>query len=242
MIQINLLPDIKQEFVRAKRLRDTVISISVLVGFGSIGLVVIMLVLLGVQMGREAIVDGNIQTEYAKLQEVEDLNELVTLREQLNNIGDQHANKTVTSRLFRVLEAVNPVDSKSNVQFSSIQLAPGDNTLSVEGSTANGYRAVEAMAKTAMSAKLVYESGDGDLVTEALSSAVEVSETSLREDAGAAIVSFRVTITVNPMLFSNQLLLRTIVSTDKEIDVTDSRIGIPESMFTPKDEDIDGEG
>lgn len=232
MIEINLLPDVKQEFIRAKRMRNTVISVAMITGLAAGGLVVLMLVLLGIQVTREALADKGIDDEYAKLQGVEDLNELVTLQEQLANIGSQHDNKTITSRLFRVLEAINPAEEDRQVQFSSVQLMPGEKTIVVEGTTSNGFMAVESMAKTIQNTKIEFERDD-KIVSEDLASSIDVGDTSLRDDAdGLKVVAFSVRVEVNEVLFSNQAKKLETVGPRGRIDVTDSRIGVPESLFT----------
>lgn len=233
MIEINLLPDVKQEFIRAKRLRNTVISISMIAGLAAGGVVVLLLVILGVQGAREAMADRTIEKEYAELKAVEDLNELVTLREQLENIGSQHASKTVTSRLFRVLEAINPPETNRQVQFSSIKIVPAERSIVVEGATPNGYTAVESVAKTILNTKIEYER-DGELTSEDLASSLQVDDTALRDNTdGRKVVTFKIQIQVNEVLFSNQAKKLETIGPSGRHDVTDSRVGVPESLFTP---------
>lgn len=232
MIQINLLPDVKQEFIRAKRTRNTVISISIIAGLAALGLVVVMLLLLSAQILRDKSASKSIEEKYAQLESVEDLPELVTLQAQLENIGNQHKSKTMSSRLFGILQASNPAESDLQVKFSSVSLTPADQTLVLEGSTENGYRAVEAMAKTVMNTKIKFER-DGGKNEEDLASSVEVGESSLRDDGGKGKdVTFSVRIVVNPALFDSQVKNLEIIAPSGKVDVTDSRIGVPESLFT----------
>mgnify|MGYP001584056236 FL=1 len=59
MIELNLVPDVKQEFIRAKRIRNVVISTVILVGIVSIGVVVLLaLYLFGVQTVRSNLADS----------------------------------------------------------------------------------------------------------------------------------------------------------------------------------------
>lgn len=240
MIQINLLPDVKQEFIRAKRTRNTVISISIIAGLAALGIVVLMLMLLATQALRDSAATKDIDNRFEELRAIEDLSELVTLREQLENIGEQHKNKTVTSRLFSILNASNPAERNLQVKFSSVSLIPVEQILVVEGSTVNGYRAVEAMAKTVLNTKIEFE-GDGEKNTENLASSVEVGETSLRDDSGGAEVTFSVRIIVNPILFNSQVKKLVIVTPSGKVDVTDSRVGVPESLFTSTTKEGDDE-
>ena len=44
MIEINLVPDVKQELIRAQRVRTGVISMSILVGLAALGIVALLLI------------------------------------------------------------------------------------------------------------------------------------------------------------------------------------------------------
>lgn len=239
MIEINLLPDVKQEFLRARRMRNTVISMSILIGLASAALVVALLLILGVQAGREALADNNIKDEYAKLSSVDDLSELVTLQAQLGSIGELHDNKTMTSRMFSMLQVIN-LGGSNNVQFSTVVLTPEDNTIRLEGSTPHGYNAVEALKKTITNTNLEFRQ-DGESITEPMAARVSIGDTTLGEDAsGRRVVRFEVVIDSNEVLFSNQVRNMRILGPDRRIDVTDSRIGVPESLFAaPPTEDED---
>ena len=60
MIEINLIPSVKKELLKARMTRNIIISFSVLVGGGAIALVVVLGLILGGQLAFEAISDGNI--------------------------------------------------------------------------------------------------------------------------------------------------------------------------------------
>ena len=66
MLEINLIPDVKQELIRAERVRSIVISMTILVGVIAIGLVLLLsLWVFGVQTARGALTDKAIKTESA---------------------------------------------------------------------------------------------------------------------------------------------------------------------------------
>ena len=60
MIQINLVPDVKQEMLRAQRMRNITISISILAGLMAGGAVVAMGLVLGGQAVTENVVASQI--------------------------------------------------------------------------------------------------------------------------------------------------------------------------------------
>jgi len=57
MIEINLVPDVKQEYIRARLLRNFVISISVVVGVSVVGLAIALGIILGGQVVAEKLQD-----------------------------------------------------------------------------------------------------------------------------------------------------------------------------------------
>lgn len=231
MIQINLLPDVKQEYLRAKRTRNMVISVSIVAGLASVGVVVALLLIRGVQIGLDIAADNSIKKEYDNLRSIEDLTELVTLQNQLNEIGKQHDNKSMDSRLFNVLQAINP-RSPNDVQYTAVTLDPSKNVLRIEGVAEGGYPAVETFKKTIENTDIEYKRGD-DLITEDLASKVSIGETNFGENSqGKRVLRFQVFVDINELLFSNKAKKVEVQAPDRSIDVTDSRIGVPDSLFT----------
>lgn len=231
MIQINLLPDVKQEYLRARKVRNFAISVAILAGLASVAIVVLLLMALGVQKGREALADNAIKTEYESLSQIEDLSELVTLQNQLSLIGDQHDNKTMDSRLFSLLQAINP-PAPNNIQFTTVSLDPEDTILTIEGVATQGYNAVETLTKTIRNTKFEFIR-DQEVGSEDVATKVSIGETGFGENAdGKRVLRFEVLITYNDILFSNEVDYKQISAPSRRIDVTDSRVGVPNSIFT----------
>ena len=66
MIEINLVPDVKQELIRAQRSRTVVVTFSILTGIIALGIVVLLLLyVFGVQTLRSAIADDAIEKNSA---------------------------------------------------------------------------------------------------------------------------------------------------------------------------------
>lgn len=87
MIQINLVPDVKQEMLRAQRMRNVAISLSITVGIIAIGVVVVLGAVLGAQTAVQKIQEGQIASDYKKLSAHSDLNSALTVQNQLNTIS-----------------------------------------------------------------------------------------------------------------------------------------------------------
>ena len=231
MIEINLLPNVKRELLKTRAMRNRVISISFLVGGASIAAVVVLALILGSQIAAEAVQGGVIKDRNDKLMAVEDLNKVVTIQHQLTKINEQHSGKKINSRIFDVVTAVNPV-APNNVSFSDIKVNPESKTITLEGSAVNGYSALETLKKTILNTKV--QTTDGDKSSEvSLTKEIKDGDTSFGENSeGKKVLQFSFSFEYAEELLApaNNGTVSILTPTGK-VDVTDSRQGIPDSLF-----------
>ena len=231
MIEINLLPNVKRELLKTRAMRNRVISISFLVGGASIVAVVVLALILGSQIAAEAVQGGVIKDRNDKLMAVEDLNKVVTIQHQLTKINEQHSGKKINSRVFDVVTAVNPV-APNNVSFSDIKVNPESKTITLEGSAVNGYSALETLKKTILNTKV--QTTDGDKSSEvSLTKEIKDGDTSFGENSeGKKVLQFSFSFEYAEELLApaNNGTVSVLTPTGK-VDVTDSRQGIPDSLF-----------
>ncbi len=231
MIEINLLPNVKRELLKTRAMRNRVISISFLVGGVSIAAVVVLALVLGSQIAAEAVQNGVIKDRNDKLMAVEDLNKVVTIQNQLTKINEQHSGKKINSRIFDVVTAVNPV-APNNVSFSDIKVNPESKTITLEGSAVNGYSALETLKKTILNTKV--QTTDGDKSSEvSLTKEIKDGDTSFGENSeGKKVLQFSFSFEYAEELLApaNNGTVSVLTPTGK-VDVTDSRQGIPDSLF-----------
>ena len=231
MIEIDLLPNVKRELLKTRAMRNRVISISFLVGGASIAAVVVLALILGSQIAAEAVQSGVIKDRNDKLMAVEDLNKVVTIQHQLTKINEQHSGKKINSRVFDVVTAVNPV-APNNVSFSDIKVNPGSKTITLEGSAVNGYSALETLKKTILNTKV--QTTDGDKSSEvSLTKEIKDGDTSFGENSeGKKVLQFSFSFEYAEELLApaNNGTVSVLTPTGK-VDVTDSRQGIPDSLF-----------
>lgn len=231
MIEINLLPNVKRELLKTRAMRNRVISISFLVGGASIAAVVVLALILGSQIAAEAVQNGVIKDRNDKLMAVEDLNKVVTIQHQLTKINEQHSGKKINSRVFDVVTAVNPA-APNNVSFSDIKVNPESKTITLEGSAVNGYSALETLKKTILNTKV--QTTDGDKSSEvSLTKEIKDGDTSFGENSeGKKVLQFSFSFEYAEELLApaNNGTVSVLTPTGK-VDVTDSRQGIPDSLF-----------
>lgn len=239
MIEINLIPDVKQELIKARRIRATVISGAIITTIVSVGLVAALAVyVFGVQSVRHALVDDTINKKGAELASVEDLSKMLTIQNQLTKIDALHDAKKINSRVFDVLAAIIP-PSPDNVQVSSLVIEADEDTITIEGQAENGYRALEKFKKTVGLAYVRYTTEDKVQQDVALASDISTSNVSLGEDAsGKQVLRFTMTFVYAPELFDATVQSPSIVLIDGG-NVTDSYLGIPKSIFVDRAVDLE---
>lgn len=243
MIEINLIPDVKREYLKTRALRNAVIGMSIFVSVVVVGLAVVLGLVFGGQLVTEALQDNSIKEDGNKLVAIEDLDKTVTIQHQLNIIDDQHADKAVNSRLFDVMSAINP-PRPNDVTISTLKIDPDKQTIHIEGSAANGYIALEVFKKTITNTdvEIRYEN-DEEVELIPLAQDIEAGDTSfgLNSD-GKRVLRFSFSFTYPDELFAVSEGRVSIVTPEGKIDVTDSKLGVPESLFREKAGDIEEDG
>lgn len=239
MIEINLVPAVKQELIKVQRVRTTVISFSILIGLVSIVVVTLLLIyVFGVQTIRGVVVDDAIKKGGAQLASVQDLSKTLTIQDQLTKISLIHDNSKLDSRIFDVLTAIIP-PSPNDVQISTMTVDSTAGTITMDGQAANSYAAVEVFRKTIEGAQVKYTS-DGGQKQVTLASSINTGNTSYGQDAsGAKVLRFTLSFKYAPELFSPLSTNASVVIATSG-NVTDSYLGIPKSIFVDRATDIKG--
>jgi Tfp pilus assembly protein PilN len=127
MIQLNLLPDVKLEYLKAQRSRRLMLGISVLVALASVGLLVLLLGVQGLQKKHLSDLNQDIQAQTKKLQNEPQINKMLTVQNQLGSLTDLHANMPAVSRLFEYLNEVTP--AKVNITDFTVDFTQQNMTI-----------------------------------------------------------------------------------------------------------------
>ena len=239
MIEINLVPDVKQELIKAQRVRASVISIAIVVGIGAVAIVVILaLWVFAIQAARGLISDNTIKNQSEELSNVEDISDTLTIQHQLSKLSEMHDGKNIDSRLFDVLTTINP-SAPNNVAITNVSLDTATTTIKLEAQAANGYPALDVFKKT-INATTFQFANNGEKQSVALASNMSDSDRSYGEDAtGAKVLRFTLTFTYPEELFSRTSQNATIVAPERT-NATDSFLGVPQSLFVQKASDTEG--
>lgn len=234
MIEINLVPDVKQELIHAQRVRMSVMSISTVIGLVAIGVVIVMGLLLGVQGARGLLLDNSISANSKKLEQVPDINKTLTIQNQLDQIATIHDSEHVNSRIFSVLTSLAQNGSEGAIQYSSVAIDSSSNTVTVQAQTPT-FNGLDAYKKTLAATQFQYTtSGSSSPTTESLASNIGISnQTQAQDSTGNKVVTFTLSFTYDNALVSpSSQNAKTILP--QATNATDSYKGIPASLFTDK--------
>ncbi len=200
MIQFNLLPDLKLEYIKTQRQKKSIYTIAVVVLIISVGIIILLWGALGVQKGRIAIANNSIEENTKKLQSVKDLEKVLTVENQLDTLKELHAKKVAASRLFTYLPQVTP----TNASIGQLSIDFASNTLEISG-TADSLSTVNKFADTLKLSKYTAKDG-GDEQVSAFKSVVLKSIGS--QSAGS---SYTISMEFDPALFDGQQSVRLVV-------------------------------
>lgn len=131
MIQFNLLPDIKLQYMKAKRQEHLVILISTILSIASATILVLLIAT--VDVVQKAQLDGlrhTVSQNSTKLRNTQNLNQILTVQSQLQALPGLHDAKPAATRLFNYLTQLTPTAatiSKLDTDFTQ-------NSVSISGS------------------------------------------------------------------------------------------------------------
>lgn len=200
MIRLNLLPDVKKEFIAAQRARARVITFAILITLVAIGLTVLAAFwVYGVQGLQKKLITDNINQNANALAQEQDLGKYLTVQNQLANIDALHSSKNDFSRVFSFLPKLNPAPPR-NVRLNTIDLSGEMRTISMQGETAN-YAALTTFKDTLENATLTFTEADQQQTVKLFDNVVIDTSALNNTEQGQAIVSFTVTVTYNDKAF-----------------------------------------
>lgn len=135
MIQLNLLPDVKLEYIKAQRSRRLIFSISAIVTIAAIGLLILLLSISALQKKHINDLSADIKEGSAELKGKPQIDRVLTVQNQLDRLTELHTQKPAAGKVFTYLDQVVPAQvniSSLNVDFEAqkITIDGGADTLS----------------------------------------------------------------------------------------------------------------
>lgn len=252
MIQINLVPEVKLELIRAQKHRRVVISvvtIAIIVAISItvlLALYVFMIQNLQISSGKDTIID-----KHREFISRPDIQKSVTIANQIANIDTTHENKNMMSRIFDILAVASSKGTDNSVSITTIDVNAEQSTISVTGQTdVKGFEAADVFRKNieAMQVYYIAMNPDGtydksaDAESFPLATQVSLSDLSLGRDStdGQQHVTFKLSLTYDEKLFSPSIHIVRIQGLEKG-NVTDSYSRLPLCLFATDDQQTDCE-
>lgn len=239
MIQFNLLPDVKLEYIKAQRTKRSVIAIAgIVIGVCVVTIILLVSTVYGLQRRHIANVTEDIQTTANEIKSIEQIDRILTVQNQLTSVNDLHMNKPVTSRVFEFIETVTPND----VNLSRLELNHEMNRIELDGSAetlAVINRYVDTLKFTEYF--IVELDENGEVVEESLpedDDELERAFISVVLDSfgrtGEDNVNYSIIIEFKPEIFDRQdnvqLRVRDTITTRSEVDRPEALFQAPEEV------------
>jgi hypothetical protein len=134
MIQLNLLPDVKLEYIKAQRLRRLAFVLSAIITAVSVAILVISL---GIDLNQKRVLNNlnkSVASETTTLQKKPYINKILTVQNQLESLTSLHESKPAADDLFNsYLDKLTPV----NIEISNLSVDFNIHTIIITGGANN---------------------------------------------------------------------------------------------------------
>lgn len=195
MVQLNLLPDVKKEYLKSQKTKALVMSGSVLVTLGAVAIAALLFIYATfVQQIQINLVSEDIKKKAQQVNDIQDIDKYLTIQNQLKVLPELHNQKGKTSRLLGFLPILNP-GPPNNVRLSVLNLNTTDRSMLLTGTTAN-FESLNVFVDTLSNAELSYKQpGDTESLTTKLFESVAVQSSGLARVNNITTVSFTIDVT-----------------------------------------------
>lgn len=234
MIELNLLPDLKKEFIRAQRTRNTVVSGAIMVSLAAGGAVLLFAtVVYGGQAQWISNLNNEITNHHRELENKDEINKYLAIQSQLESLSTTSANRAEYGLLLRYLPQLNPAPP-FNITLFDADLMTETSTLTLSGA-ANNFESVNNFRYTLEQAQLITGVEGQDNIV--MFTDVQSSPPTLATQDGVTKALFTFTLIYAPEIFAESL-------NDPKVEVprlttSDSDQNAPRQLFEspPPEED-----
>lgn len=193
MIQFNLLPDVKLEYIKAKRTKHMVTLVAGAVTALAVFIFVLLFIVVNVvQKQHIANLDKDIQEDISYLQQVPDLAKVLTVQNQLAALPELHNQKPKVSRLYNYLIQLTP----SKASIAEIQVDFAANTMTISGS-ANKLQTVNKFVDT-----LKFTEYQTDQTIKPFTNVVLTDFAVSEDDTSGKKATYQIDLTFDPIIFN----------------------------------------
>lgn len=227
MIQFNLLPNVKLEYVKARRNKRMTLLIASLAAGATLAIMIVLF--LGVQVFQKKYSNDltkDIKAESKKLENIPDLNKILTIQNQLASLPELHDKKPVVIRLLPYLKQITP----AKVSIAKMDVNFDGSTVNITGA-ADSLGTVNTFVDTLKFTTYKTESG-----SEGTAFSQVVLSNFGKDDKG---VSYQINFKFDPVIFGSSSNVALSVPAGKI--TTRSETEKPDSLFQPLSNPTEGE-
>lgn len=226
MIQFNLLPAVKLEYIKTMRTKRLVTSIAVIASLSAVAIMTLLYINVNVvQKQHISNLTKDIDQKVNELEEIKDIDKVLTVQNQLETLTALHEKKPATERVLPYLSKVTPQSAtiaKTTVDFPL-------NTISISG-TADSLVTVNKFVDTLKFTN--YKVGDDGQQSPAFSEVVLAAFTVTSQGA-----TYQIDFKFDPKIFDNTLNVELVVPS---IISTRSQTEKPSDLFQPQPQQGEG--
>jgi hypothetical protein len=230
MIQFNLLPDVKLEYIKARRTKRMVMLVSTVVAGISITITVILFFGTNI-LQRQHLnnLDEDIKRDSHHLEEEDSLDKILTVQNQLGVLDQLHAQKPAAARLGTYLSQIVPQD----VTISQMEVSFTDNTMIFDGS-APSLSVVNKFIDNLKFTTYKADADEGDAFSSVVLSSFGRSD---EQSATGDPTTYQITVSYNPIIFNIEQATELVVPSTI---TTRSAVEKPASPFQESDNGQEG--
>jgi len=224
MIELNLLPDVKMEYLKAERSRRLVASVSVIVILASVGLLVMLLLFAGAQAKHLSDLNADIKKDSQTLKDQPGIEKVLTVQNQLESLTELHSKKPAVSRMFEFLNQVTP----TGVSITNLLVDFNKQEITITG-TADSLGSVNKYVDTLKYTKYTVKDGDGSdkAFENVVMSSFGISASS---DKGQP-ATYSISLKYKPDIFD---ITKEVKLSVPAVTTTRSAISSPTELFQPE--------
>lgn len=235
MIQFNLLPDVKIQFIKTRARKRLIMIVSILVSAVTFGVFVLLFLFVRVNQPKHmSDLNKDIKSETSKIQSTPDLDKILTIQNQLNSLPALHDKKVVSSSLVDYLTSLTP----NQATISDVTLDFETNTMTIQGNV-DGLATVNKFVDTLKFTdyKVNNEAGaSGKAFKEVVLQSFSVSPAG---QTGAGGVSYQMNLGFDPAIFAQVKDVKEgsdkpVTLTVPKIISTRSETEKPANLFAPQ--------
>lgn len=131
MVQFNLLPDVKKEYIKTKRTKRVIASFSFLITSIFVGITILLFLFVRFAQTKNINdLSEDIKTETSRIQSTEDLTRKLTVQNQLTILAPVHEQKPEVSRVFEYVKLFSP----ETTELTELVVNTTEGTMTIKGS------------------------------------------------------------------------------------------------------------